>query len=209
MSLPRIILADDHPLFAEGLRALLQEDFDVIAVVEDGQALLEAVEQYAPDLVIADVSMPKLNGIECVRKLRSSHPNLKIILLTMHEEISLATAAMQSGASGYLLKNGGTVEVLRAVRTALVGGTHVSPQLAAAVQSAIESGDSASQDLTPRQVEIVRHLIAGLSAKEIAATLSLSPRTVEHHKYQAMERIGVSTSAELITYGLKLGIGPL
>ena len=90
-----------------------------------------------------------------------------------------------------------------------LGGTHVPPQLAAAVQSAIESGDSASQDLTPRQVEIVRHLIAGLSAKEIAATLSLSPRTVEHHKYQAMERIGVSTSAELITYGLKLGIGPL
>ena len=209
MSLPRIILADDHRLFAEGLRALLQEDFNVVTIVEDGQALLEAVEQYAPDLVVADVSMPRLNGIECVRKLKASFPKLKIILLTMHEEVNLATTALKSGASGYLLKNGGTGDVLKAVRMALIGGKHISPQLSSEVHKALQSGRSKKQDLTPRQVEILRLLIAGLSAKEIATKLSLSPRTVEHHKYQAMERVGVSTSAELITYGMKHGIGPL
>ena len=209
MSRPRIILADDHRLFAEGLESLLSDQFDVVELVEDGAALLEAIERVEPDLVITDISMPNLNGIDCVRRLRETAPDLKVVMLTMHDEVGLATAALRAGASGYVLKNSGARSVLRAVEEALAGGVYVSEQIAADVTRALASGEGEDPQLTPRQVEIVRLLVDGLSAKEIAKRVNISSRTVEFHKYQAMERIGVSTNAELIAYGLKNGIGPV
>ncbi len=207
MSRPRIILADDHRLFAEGLKSLLDAEFEVVAMVEEGQALLEAVEEHSPDLVVTDVSMPELNGIECVRKLRETSPELKVVVLTMHEDVGLATAANRAGAAGYVLKHGGMKDVLQAVEEALNGGILVSPRIAKEVMQALATGRKASPDLTPRQLEILRLLVSGLSAKEIGTELHLSPRTVEFHKYKMMERSGVGTSAELVAFALKQGIG--
>lgn len=209
MSRPRLVIADDHRIFAEGLERLLAEEYEIVAVVADGQALLDAVAEHGPDLVVTDLSMPELNGIECVRVLRESTPELKIVLLTMHEDVSMATAAIRAGASAYVLKHSGSEALLHAVKEALQGGVHVSSQLAAEVMRSLSSGKDEKRELTPRQLEIVRHLVGGLSAKEIAARLGLSTRTVEFHKYKAMERIGVETSAELIHYAVKSGIGPV
>ncbi len=207
MSRPRIVLADDHRLFAEGLKSLLDAEFEIVAMVEDGQALLDAVEEHSPDLVVTDLSMPELNGIECVRKLHETSPELKVVLLTMHEDVGLATAAIRAGAAGYVLKHGGMKDVLQAVEEALNGGIHVSSRIAKDVMQALATGRKAGPDLTPRQLEVLRLLVSGLSAKEIGTELHLSRRTVEFHKYQMMERIGVSTSAELIAFALKQGIG--
>lgn len=149
MSSPRIILADDHQVFAEGLQSLFSTDYDVVAIVGDGQALLEAVEEFKPDLVATDLSMPKLNGIECVRRLKATDPELKVVLLTMHEDVSLAITAMRAGASGYILKNRGVQEVLHAVRQALDGERHVSPQLADEVQRALDLDRIRVENLMP------------------------------------------------------------
>lgn len=209
MRRPRIILADDHRVFADGLKSLLDDDFDVIRIVEDGPTLLQAVEELDPDLVITDISMPGLNGIECVRQLHDSAPEVRVVLLTMYDDLGFATSAIKAGASGYVLKNSGVKDLLLAVSEALRGGVHVSPLIASDVMRALASGDDTGSQLTPRQLEIMRHLVDGLSAKEIASLLHISPRTVEFHKYQAMARIGVDTSAELIAYTLKRVIGPV
>ncbi len=207
MTRPRIVLADDHRLFAEGMKSLLDAEFEIVAMVENGQALLDAVEEHSPDLVVTDVSMPGLNGIECVRRLRETSPGLKVVVLTMHEDVGLATAAIRAGAAGYVLKHGGMKDVLRAAEEALGGGIHVSPRIAKEVMQALATGRKAGADLSPREVEILGLLVSGLSAKEIGTKVHLSPRTVEFHKYQMMERISVSTSAELIAFALKQGIG--
>ena len=209
MTQPRLVLADDHRLFAEGIRGLLGESYDVLRIVEDGKALLEAVRELQPDIVVADVSMPELNGVECVRDLKESHPEVRVVLLTMHRDVHLAVSAMRAGAAGYLLKNGGAEEVLRALEIVSQGETYVAAELKSEVEDTLARSPRAALELTPRQIEIVRLLVDGLSAKEIAARLQLSRRTVEYHKYQAMERSGVSTSAELISYALKRGISPL
>lgn len=205
----RLILADDHRLFAEGIRGLLGDSYDVLRIVEDGKALLDAVLELQPDIVVADISMPELNGVECVRQLSESSPELRVVLLTMHRDVHLAVSAMRAGAAGYLLKNGGAAEVLRALEVVREGGTYVAAELRDEVELALASAPQPASELTPRQVEIVRLLVEGLSAKEIAARLQLSRRTVEYHKYQAMERLGVATSAELISVALKRGISPL
>lgn len=208
MSRPRIVLADDHRMFSEGLRSLLEDQLDVVAIVEDGEALLRAVDEHAPDLVITDVSMPRMNGLDCLRRLRDRVPALKVVILSMHDDVELAASAVRAGASGYVLKNSGTKEVLRAIEEALQGGVYVSAPIGREVLAAVARGHERGPELSERQREIVSLLIEGLSAKEIAARIHLSPRTVEYHKYRAMERIGVTTNAELIAYGVKRGLGP-
>lgn len=209
MTRARVILADDHRLFAEGLKALLADEHEVVAIVGDGPSLLEAVRDLSPDVVVADVSMPELNGIECVRKLRESAPTVKVVLLTMHEEADLAAAAVRAGAAGYILKHGGATDVLAAVERALAGEVMVSPSLAQDVDALLAKRRLPTRELTPRQTEIVGLFAQGLLAKEVAGRLNLSRRTVEFHKYQAMERLGIESSAELIAYALKHGIGPV
>ena len=208
MSKPRIAIADDHRVFAEGLRALLEPHAEIVGIVEDGAALVELVEEECPDVVLTDVSMPGLNGFECLRRLRGLDPDLRVILLTMHEDASMATMAMREGADAFLLKHGGVDDVVAAV-LAKDDAPRVSPQLAEAVDHALETGTTPASHLTERQQEIVRLLAEGLLAKEIAARLDLSRRTVEYHKYQAMERLGLGSSAELVTWALKHGIGPV
>lgn len=203
---PRVLVADDHRIVAEGLRGLLEPEYELLEVVEDGRALLEAHDRLHPDIVVADVTMPLLNGIQAVRRLRESGSSAKFIFLTMHPEVSYATEALDAGAAGYVLKHSAPEELVTAIREALAGRTYVTPRIAGGVLEALRHGDKAKPRLTSRQAEVLQLVAEGRSAKEIAALLDLSPRTVESHKYAIMEQVGVKTTAELVQYAVKRGL---
>ncbi|MCC7041640.1 MAG: response regulator transcription factor [Burkholderiales bacterium] len=210
MSRPRVLLADDHKVVAQGLKSLLSADFELAGVVADGPAMVEAAMTLAPDVVVADVSMPLLSGIDALDAMRQRGLAIPVVFLTMHNEPGYARRALRAGAAAYVLKLAAPEELVQAIRVALDGGTFVSPALARAVFAVNEHavpGDSAhAVALTPRQREIVRLLADGLSAKEIARKLDLSSRTVESHKYQIMETLGAKSSAELIRVAIRHGI---
>jgi DNA-binding NarL/FixJ family response regulator len=210
MTRPTVLLADDHRMVAEGLKSLLATDFDLAGVVEDGRALIEAAQRLRPDVIIADISMPRLNGIEALEALRKKGVDIPVVFLTMHRDAVYARRALEAGAAGYILKHSAGTELLQGVHAALAGGTFVSPAFAGKVFEAMKAGPESSLDpvarLTPRQREILRMLAEGLSAKEIAAKIDLSPRTVEFHKYHMMESLGAKSSAELIRIAVKHGI---
>jgi DNA-binding NarL/FixJ family response regulator len=205
-----VLLADDHRIVAEGLKNLLSEDFELTGVVEDGRALLEAARKQRPDVIVADISMPHLSGIDALIQLKKRDAGVRVVFLTMHREVSYARRALEAGALGYVLKHSAAAELVDAIRAALDGKKYVSPKLAAEV---IEDINHAREDegdpvaaLTPRQREILQLLAEGRSAKEIGDVLAISPRTVEFHKYQMMETLQIHTSAELILFAIKNGI---
>ncbi len=207
---PRVLLADDHPIVAEGLKSLLAADFDLVGVVADGHALIESAQSLRPDVIVADVSMPGLNGIEALEALRKDGLEIPVVFLTMHREIAYVRRALEAGAAGYVLKHAAPMLLIQAIRAALEGGTFVCPSLAgevfrSATDIAAKSHDPTAQ-LTPRQREVLRLLAAGLTAKEIGRKLDVSPRTVEFHKYQMMEALGAKGSAELIHFAIRHGI---
>ena len=210
MNRPRVLLAEDHQIVAEGLKSLLAADFDLLGVVEDGRALIEAARKLRPEVIVADISMPSLNGIEALEALRRDGFDIPVVFLTMHRDVAYARRALEAGAAGYVLKHAAASELLQGLRAALEGGTFVSPALAGKVFEAMKAGPSSEVDpisrLTPRQREILEMLAKGLSAKEIAAKVDISPRTVEFHKYQMMEALGTKTSAELIRFAIRHGI---
>jgi DNA-binding NarL/FixJ family response regulator len=207
---PRVVLAEDHLIVAEGLKSLLAADHDLVALVADGQALMEAARTLRPDVIVADISMPTLNGIEALEAMRKAGVDVPVVFLTMHREVGYATRALEAGAAGYVLKHAAASDLLQALRAALEGGTFISPAIAGKVLEAMKAGPAAGADpiaqLTPRQREILTWLAAGLSAKEIAAKLDISPRTVEFHKYHMMEALGARTSADLIRMAIRAGI---
>jgi len=207
---PRVLLAEDHRIVAEGLKSLLAADFDLAGVVEDGRTLVEAARTLRPDVIVADISMPSLNGIEALEALRKDGLKIPVVFLTMHRDVAYARRALEAGAAGYVLKHSATTELLQGLRAALEGGTFVSPALAGKVFEAMKKGPASAVDpvrrLTPRQREILRLLAEGLSAKEIAAKVDISPRTVEFHKYQMMQALSADSSAELIRFAIKHGI---
>ena len=206
----RVLLADDHRIVAEGLKALLEPEFELVGIVEDGFALLEAAAEKKPDVIVTDISMPGLNGIEALEELKKENPDVHIVCLTMHRDLAYARRALDAGALGYVLKHSAPEELVMAVRAAAIGHTFVTSAIAGEVLQSIQSGDDAAADpahkLTLRQREILRLLADGGSAKEIARRLEISPRTVEFHKYSMMETLGVSSSAELIRFALKYHI---
>ena len=202
---PRILIADDHRIVAEGLRALLEPEFELVQIVEDGRQLLEAHDQLRPDVVVADVTMPQLNGIQAIRKLREARSRAKFIMLTMHPDVDYATSALDAGASGDVLKHSAPDELVTAIREALAGRVYITPRIAGQVFEALRRGEKQTR-LTTRQAEVLQLVAEGRSAKEIAATLNLSPRTVESHKYAIMEQLGLKTTAELIQYAVKSGL---
>ncbi len=207
MRRPRVLVADDHRIVAEGLRALLEPELELVEIVEDGRALLEAHDRLHPDVVVADVSMPLLNGIDAVRQLRKAGSRAKFVFLTMHPDVAYATEALDAGASGYVLKHSAPEELVTAVREALAGRTYITPRVAGEVLAALRKGESGSNvRLTTRQTEVLQLVAEGRSAKEIGAILAISPRTVESHKYAVMEELGVKTSAELVQYAVKKGL---
>jgi len=199
--------ADEYRIVAEGLQKLLEPEFELIGIVGDGFALLEAAAEKKPDVIVTDISMPGLNGVEALEELKKNNPDVHVVCLTMHRELVDARRALDAGALGYVLKHSAPEELVMAVRAAAEGRTFITPAIAGEVLQSIQSGDLAGTDparkLTLRQREILRLLVDGYSAKEIAKRLKISPRTVEFHKYSTMDMLGLSTSAELIRFALK------
>ena len=208
MTRPRILLADDHTLMAEALRALLQNDFEVVGTVADGRALLQAAAALKPEVVVVDIGMPLLNGLDAGEQLKARHPDIKVIYLTQNREPRYAVEAFRRKASGYLLKDSAASELTAAIRDALHGRCYISPQIAGdVVNRAMEpESERAGRDLSSREREVLQLLAEGRSMKEVAAILDISPRTVEFHKYRIMEALGVKTNAELVQQAVKLGL---
>lgn len=207
---PRILLADDHKIVLEGLRSLLAADFEVAGAAGDGRELLALAELLDPDVIVADISMPLLNGMEAARQLREAGSRAKIVFLTMHPEPSYLVRAIEAGANGYVLKHAASEELVQAIREALVGRVFVSPALRTpAVEERLDESRTRMRrtlELTGRQREVLQLLAEGKSAKEIGAILGISPRTVETHKYKMMDDLGVKTSAELIQHAVREGL---
>jgi len=199
-----ILLADDHAIVKEGLVSLLKEHgFDVVGAVGDGQALVDAAKHLRPDVIITDVSMPKLSGLEAITRLTAADMPSKIIVLTMHNDAELATRALRAGASGFLLKEAAGEELANAIRQVTQGRVYLSPAVTREVINRIASPvGRAEPQITPRQREVLRLMLLGQRMKEIAATLDLSPRTVESHKYEMMQVLGVRSTAELVRYAI-------
>jgi DNA-binding NarL/FixJ family response regulator len=210
MKKPRVLLADDHCLVAEGLRSLLEPHFDVVGIVSDGRELLSAAKTLEPDVVVLDISMPSLNGIEAVRQMRAADSAAKVVFLTMHRDVTYAVRALEAGASGFVLKHSAPSELITAIQEAFKGGTYITPQIASDLLDSLRRGRPTgaewSDELTPRQREVLQLVTEGRSAKEIAAILRISRRTAEFHKARLMEALGVESTAELIQYAIRTGI---
>lgn len=210
MSRPRVLLADDHQVVAQGLKSLLSTDFELVGVVADGAAMVDAASTLRPDVIVADVNMPKLSGIEALERLRQLGLPTPVVMLTMHSHPGYARRALRAGAAGYVLKLSAPEELVQAIRAALAGETFVSPAMAKAVFDAAQGAPADAGEriaaMTAHQRAILRLLAEGQSAKEIAKVLDISPRTVETHKYQIMESLGARTSAELVRLAIRHGV---
>jgi two-component system, NarL family, response regulator NreC len=200
-----VLVADDHAIVKEGLVSLLKEhDFDVVGAVGDGHELLESARRLRPDLIVTDMSMPGLSGLDVLTRLKADRVGSKVIVLTMHHDADLATRALRSGASAFMLKHSAGEELLTAIHQALEGRTYLTPTLTKEVLERMSSSpDRSEPQLTPRQLDVLRLILDGRRMKEIAATLQLSTRTVETHKYQMMEVLGVASTAELVKYAIE------
>jgi DNA-binding NarL/FixJ family response regulator len=205
-----VLLADDHRVVAEGLRSLLEPHFEVVGIVSDGREVVGAARTLDPDVVVLDISMPSLNGIESARQMREAGCRAKVVFLTMHREVTYATRAMEAGACGFVLKHSAASELVTAIQEALKGGTYITPQIAGdlfdSFRRGAPAGTEALGELTPRQREVLQLVVEGRSAKEIASVLRISRRTAEFHKARLMETLGVDNTAELIQYAIRTGV---
>jgi DNA-binding NarL/FixJ family response regulator len=207
MNRVKILLADDHLLVAEALKSLLMPLYDVVGTVSDGMALLEAAGTLRPDVVVIDIGMPQLNGIDATRQIRRMLPRAKIIIVTMNEDSALVGEAFRAGASGYLLKHSASRELMLAIQEVLKGASYLSPRITGgAVASLLRGPDmesGQSRELTSRQRQVIQLLAEGRSMKEIADILTISLRTVAAHKYRIMDLLEIKTNAELYRYAVK------
>jgi DNA-binding NarL/FixJ family response regulator len=207
MRYARVLLADDHTIVAQGLASLLREDFDLVGIVGDGEALIDTAQRLRPDVIVADIAMPLMDGLEALRRLKAAHLDTRVIFLTMHADAQLATEALRAGASGYVLKHSAGEELITAIQDALQGRTYLTPLIAQdVITSLIAPEKHATGTLSPRQREVLRLIAEGRRMKEIAATLQLSTRTIETHKYEMMRVLGVQSTAELVRYAIHLGL---
>lgn len=202
----KVLLADDHAVVAQGLEALLKDTFDLAGVVHDGRALLKAVEDLRPDVVVTDISMPLLNGLDALRQIHARWPDVKVVVLTMHRETQLAVDAFRAGASGYVLKVSPGEELITAIQQVALGRAYVTTLLAKdLITLLMEAGgeDPGRSPLTPRQREVLQLVAEGRTMKEVASILHISPRTAETHKYEIMQALGLGTTAALIQYAVR------
>jgi len=206
----RVLLADDHQIVLEGLKSLLEPEFELVGTVTDGRALVNEALKLNPDVIVVDISMPLLNGIEAVRQIRKTEERIKVVFLTMHPDASYAAMAFDAGASGYVLKNSASRELITAIGEAMKGRTYVTPMIAGELLQTYKKSRPGEKKykkkLTHRQEEILQLLAEGLSAKEIADRLSISPRTVETHKYNMLQELNLNTTADLIKFAIKHGL---
>jgi DNA-binding NarL/FixJ family response regulator len=207
---PRVLLADDHRMFAEGLRTLLGEEFELVDIVGDGVEMLEAALRLLPDVIVADITMPRLNGIDALTQLRAVQPDARVVFLTMHLDATYARRALAAGALGFVLKHSAVEELVLALRSALAGQIFVTPLLGGDVLAG-DPADPARRTapfaaLTPRQREVLQLLADGKSVKQVASMLSISTRTVEFHKYTMMETVGAKGMADLVRIAIRNGL---
>jgi DNA-binding NarL/FixJ family response regulator len=209
MRRPLILIGDDHRLVAEGLAKLLQDEYEIVEIVEDGWSLISAAERLQPDLILADITMPLLNGLDACEKILKAGSSAKVVILTMHHDAIYAVRALRIGASGFVLKNSASRDLLIAVRTVLDGKTYVSPQMAEQLELYSQNSSKELEEsisLTPRQREVLQLFAEGLSARKVAEVLNISVRTAENHKAHIMSILGASSTAELIRCALRLGL---
>ena len=201
----RLLLADDHTLLLEGIRLMLEPEFELIGCVGDGQALLASARTLKPDVILLDISMPLLNGIDAAHQLHKTLPSAKLIFLTMHGDREYVTEAFRAGAAGYLLKRAAASELLTAIREVLKGNYYVSPLVA---RNALELlvGTAKSDRLTPRRREVLQLVAEGRSRKEIAGILSISVKTVEFHKAELTQELNLRTVADFTRYAIEHGM---
>jgi len=202
----KVLLADDHAIVSQGLEALLQESCELVGSVRDGRALVAAVSELKPDVVVTDISMPGLNGLEAIRQIKRLRPHTKIVALTMHSEPTLVAEALRAGASGYVLKSSAVEELERAIQEVILGRTYVTSLIAKDVFAVLMDSSAATPEpqLTARQREVLQLIGEGRTMKEIAAALNISPRTAESHKYDMMQALGCKTTADLIRHAVRL-----
>ena len=210
MKKPRLLLADDHTILLEGLKALLSPEFEVVATAADGRAVLEAAERHQPDVILLDISMPGLNGIEAARRLKQSNPGAKLIILTMHADLSFVSAAFEAGVSGYVLKQSAATELVAALHEVASGRSYISSliqkRLGAETLAFLRRPKKLSAGLTSRQREVLQLLAEGRVRKEIAQILGVSVKTVEFHKQKITEKLDIHTDAALTAYAIRHGI---
>jgi DNA-binding NarL/FixJ family response regulator len=210
MSRPSILLADDHAIVAEGLQSLLEETFEFVGRVSDGRALVEAAKRLAPAVIVADISMPLLNGLDAVRLLHKEGIRSKVVFLTMHSDSNLVAEAFRAGASGYVLKQSAGEELVEAIQQALAGRTYITPFVTNDFISLLVASEKRSArphvELTTRQREVLQLIAEGKTMKEISSMLNISTRTAESHKYEMMGALGVQTTAELIRHAVKINL---
>jgi DNA-binding NarL/FixJ family response regulator len=205
MALPRVLLADDHALLLGAFEKLLATECEVVGQVADGRELVAAAERLRPDVIVLDISMPLLNGLEAARQIKQAHRHVKLVFLTMNEEPEVAAEAFRAGASAYLLKRSAAWELTTAIREVTQGRSYVTPLVTEGLVETLMTPDAEkpTYDLTARQREVLQLLAEGRSMKEVADVLDLTPRTVAFHKYRMMEQLRVKSTAELIQYAVK------
>jgi len=203
---PRILLADDHTMLLDAFRALLEPEFEVVGTATDGRMLIEEFTRLKPDIVVVDVGMPLLNGLDAGRQLKALQRSIKLIYLTMNPEPDLAREALRLGASGYVLKSSAASELKQAIHEALKGRSYITPLITQDVVGLLLEQREGAHELTTRQREVLQLLAEGRSMKEVASILDVTPRTVAFHKYRMMEQLHLKSSAELVQYAVKHGI---
>ena len=205
MAKPRVIVADDHTLLAEAFEKLLSPECDVVARVADGRALVNAVREHHPDVVVLDLAMPLLNGLEAARQIKQFDRAIKLVFVTMNEDPDLAAEAFRVGGSAYLLKRSAGSELLTAIREAMKHRSYVTPLVTEGMLGSLmqPAGETPARQLTPRQREVLQLLAEGKSMKEVASILNVTARTVAFHKYRMMEQLKIKTNAELIQYAIR------
>jgi DNA-binding NarL/FixJ family response regulator len=186
----------------------LKDSYDLVGAVRDGRQLVDAAKRLRPDVIVADISMPVLSGLDALRQLRAEHLDVKVIFLTMHAETELATEAVRAGAAGFLLKQSAGDELLNAIDEVLHGRMYLTPAVTKDVIAGMSAAPQPAKTLTPRQRDVLRLIVAGRRVKEIASELNLSTRTVESHKYEMMATLGVQSTVELVRYAIQRGLVP-
>jgi DNA-binding NarL/FixJ family response regulator len=205
MKRTRLLIADDHVMFAQGLESLLRDEFELLGTAGNGEELVEATLRLEPDVILVDISMPVLNGFDAVRRIKAGGSETKIIFLTMHDDATLLSEAFRCGASGYILKQAAGEELVNAIREVALGNNYVSPLVTNLPADPLPI-HTQKTTITPRQREVLELISRGLTMKEIASHLNISTRTAESHKYEMMQTLGVDSTAELIRYSLRLGL---
>ncbi|MDH5666408.1 MAG: response regulator transcription factor [Nitrospira sp.] len=211
MTKPRVLIADDHSIFLAGLHRLVEDSCEVVGMVENGRALVEAAGKLKPDLILLDISMPLLNGLDAAREIKKSEPDCKILFLTMHASPTYATEAIKAGGNGYLLKQSAASELSTAIEAVLGGQTYLTPAITRSVLDSMLKPDSlalkrAVGDLTPRQREVLQLVGEGKGTKDIATLLNVSVKTVEFHKARLMEQLEMHSTADLMKFAIAEGL---